>query len=135
MNTNITIAEPSRTSVTFVLEGLEIVIAIRDSKLRVETDSPMLIEPGAANLILLSPKQSVKPQAMRKWTRGAKQGGQMLSRPETGMTRRQIIRELKRLGWKKNRHGWASPRHKRQFQQCDLRTAASLECLLAREDL
>lgn len=59
----------------------------------------------------------------------------MLSRPETGMTRRQIVRELKRLGWKKDRRGWASPRHKRQFQQFDLRTAASLECLLAREDL
>ena len=59
----------------------------------------------------------------------------MKALPETGLTRYQIIRELKRLGWKRNRHGWASPRHERSFQRCRLREAASLECLLSCEDL
>jgi hypothetical protein len=59
----------------------------------------------------------------------------MKAPPETGLTRYQIMQEMKRLGWKRNRYGWASPRHKRLFQQCSLREAASLECLLSCEDL
>ena len=59
----------------------------------------------------------------------------MKAAPHTGLTRRQIIQDLKRLGWKRNRYGWASPRHKRAFRQCSLREAASLECLRSCEDL
>jgi hypothetical protein len=55
--------------------------------------------------------------------------------PNNGLTRRQIIQELKERGWQRNRQGWASPRHKRLFQRCSLREAASLECLTSREDL
>lgn len=51
------------------------------------------------------------------------------------MTKREIIAELKRLGWKCKRGVWSSPHHKRIHQHLSLREAASLEALTALESL
>jgi hypothetical protein len=51
------------------------------------------------------------------------------------MSKQEIINELKRLGWKRNRGGWKSPYHRRIFQCLSLREAASLEGLEANENL
>lgn len=50
------------------------------------------------------------------------------------MTKKELVAELKRLGWKHSRgKGWFSPHHKRAFQGISLREAGSLEMLSCEE--
>ena len=51
------------------------------------------------------------------------------------MTKKQIIQELKRLKWKVKQDRWYCPWKKTMFQGISLREAASIECLLALENL
>jgi hypothetical protein len=51
------------------------------------------------------------------------------------MTREEIIKALKRKGWRKIKAGWCSPYHKRILQGIDLRAAASLEAFESDENL
>jgi len=51
------------------------------------------------------------------------------------LSRSEVVKALKRLGWKKTKHGWYSPTHKLSFQGFTLRKAASLAALSSNEDL
>lgn len=50
-------------------------------------------------------------------------------------SKKEIIKELKRLKWKTKNNHWYCPWRKRLFQGITLREAASLEALTATESL
>ena len=61
----------------------------------------------------------------------------MFTKPEPGLTRRQVIAELKRRGWERVKCGGiVCYQNKKRFRQImDLRSAASFELITSKESL